>query len=265
MGNRTYYKWRPQDIQFLKDNFEQYSCKELAAMIGCSEYGVKRKRYDLKIVKSKEALSRLYKRPNAGQFTKGSNPLNTLHDKAVTSRIDNKGNIYKWIRLSKAKWQMLHVYLWLTSGREIPAGHIVVFKDGNRDNCVLSNLQLMTRGQSLRINRKSYLVKKGEKIVKKKETVIRHKAIKKEVIKKVRVWKQKKQRIIEKKKQISKPIIPVPKKTVEKKFKFLMVDYNSLQRVKIDAKTSIYIKAGEDPEAARVKYLTTYKKALCLK
>ena len=149
--------WTKKDEQFLIDNFQEKSCSELALLIGCTIGGLKKKRKELKLYKTKEALSKIYSRPNAGQFAKGNEPLNTLHDKAVTERIDKNGNRYKWIRLSKANWQLLHVYLWLEAGNTIPENHIVVFKDKNSSNCTLENLELITRSENLRRNRKKYL------------------------------------------------------------------------------------------------------------
>lgn len=41
----------------------------------------------------------------------------------------------------------LHRRIWIERRGPIPAGHTIVFKDGDRSNCRLSNLQLMPRRQ----------------------------------------------------------------------------------------------------------------------
>jgi len=89
------------------------------------------------------------------QFKKGHLPKNTLYDGAIRIRVDHKrrgGKQYKWIRISRNKWEMLHVHIWKKAGREIPNGMILSFKDGNPLNTVLSNLKLMTRKQNLERN-----------------------------------------------------------------------------------------------------------------
>ena len=42
--------------------------------------------------------------------------------------------------------------------------------------------------------------------------------------------------------------------------KIKVVDYSEMKRIKVDSKTWIYIKPGEDETAAREKYLQTYTK-----
>lgn len=47
-------------------------------------------------------------------------------------------------------------------------------------------------------------------------------------------------------------------------FKTIHVDYTQLQTLRIDRKTTIYIKPGQDPEAAKKKFLKNYSKSLFL-
>lgn len=49
-------------------------------------------------------------------------------------------------------WPFYHRYLWEQTNGPIPAGHLVVFRDGNRQNCVIENLQLMTLADNARRN-----------------------------------------------------------------------------------------------------------------
>lgn len=86
------------------------------------------------------------------QFKKGNLPANTLEDGTITVRKDSKGNKYQWIRLAKAKWEMLHVNIWKKSNGNIPPGHIIVFKDKNPMNCVLENLEMITLAENMKRN-----------------------------------------------------------------------------------------------------------------
>lgn len=49
-------------------------------------------------------------------------------------------------------WPMLNRYLWEQAHGPIPPKHIVAFKDGKRENCVLENLELITLGDNARRN-----------------------------------------------------------------------------------------------------------------
>lgn len=51
-----------------------------------------------------------------------------------------------------AVWPLLNRHLWAEAHGPIPPGHSVVFKDGNRANCVLDNLELVSRRDLMRRN-----------------------------------------------------------------------------------------------------------------
>jgi len=89
-----------------------------------------------------------------GWFKKGHLPQTTAPegDGAIRTRIDKchktgRRRHYKWIRISKAKWRMLHVVIWERQNGPVPLGHIIVFTDGNEMNCTLSNLRCISREQ----------------------------------------------------------------------------------------------------------------------
>jgi len=49
-------------------------------------------------------------------------------------------------------WKSIHVMMWETENGPVPPGHIVIFKDGNRENLVLDNFELVTRQELMRRN-----------------------------------------------------------------------------------------------------------------
>jgi len=49
-------------------------------------------------------------------------------------------------------WVPVHHIVWREAGREIPAGHALIFKDGNRSNITLDNLELISRVELMRRN-----------------------------------------------------------------------------------------------------------------
>lgn len=93
-------------------------------------------------------------KPNAGTFKKGNLPVNTLHNGAITTRIETtrsgKQTPYKWIRIAKSKWKMLHAFNWEKANGKVPKGHILIFKDGNTENCQVSNLRLISNADHMR-------------------------------------------------------------------------------------------------------------------
>ena len=72
-----------------------------------------------------------------------------------TVRTDTEG--YQRIKVREARpgeaygfgnvrvWPLLNRHLWEKAHGPIPPGHSVVFKDGNRSNCTLANLECITR------------------------------------------------------------------------------------------------------------------------
>ena len=89
-----------------------------------------------------------YMSSNATSFKSGNIPHNT---KPIgTERICAKdGFIY--IK-TESGFVLKHRWLWIQLGFEIPKGMVLCFKDGDKLNCKIDNLILMTRSELLRYN-----------------------------------------------------------------------------------------------------------------
>jgi hypothetical protein len=86
-------------------------------------------------------------------YKKGNLPHNTKFDGALSVRTDTKTQRpYLHLRLAKAKWIMLHVYMWEKENGLTPEGHIIAFADGNPANCDLNNLECITLAENMRRN-----------------------------------------------------------------------------------------------------------------
>lgn len=84
------------------------------------------------------------------RFQKGHKCFNELYDNCITIRSDTKtGRKYKWIRIAKGKWRMLHVHNWEKGNGPVPKGYLVVFKTEDTMNCDTSNLELITRAEHI--------------------------------------------------------------------------------------------------------------------
>lgn len=55
-------------------------------------------------------------------------------------------------RLSPRDWKSIHILLWEEHVGPIPIGHCVCFKDNNKQNVVIDNLELITRAERMRRN-----------------------------------------------------------------------------------------------------------------
>jgi hypothetical protein len=88
------------------------------------------------------------------QFKKGNKPHNTKFDGAIVARKDSSGVAYKYIRIEKGVWQLLHRHIWQQVHGEIPDGYLVAFKDGNTENVNIENLELISMTENMYRNSK---------------------------------------------------------------------------------------------------------------
>jgi len=88
----------------------------------------------------------------ATRFKKGHLPHNAKGAPGTITIRNHKGVELKYIKLSRAKWRPLHRHIWLEAKKEIPKGYNLVFKDGNRMNCVLENLECISNKELMARN-----------------------------------------------------------------------------------------------------------------
>ena len=100
----------------------------------------------------------LLKRPSAAgmkrtQFKKGHLPENTVPVDTISFREHANKKGYCFIKVAEPnKWEQYHRYLWVKKYGPIPAGHIIIFKDGDQKNCRIRNLKMITRAEHARRN-----------------------------------------------------------------------------------------------------------------
>jgi hypothetical protein len=168
-------RFTEKEDQFIRDNYLSIPIKRLARMMGRAEGSVTGRFRRIGLVlppalaAERKAASTFKKGcipPNKGKgmsreirekvsrtwFPSGHQPHNTKEDGMIVGRIDNTGKKYLYIREAKSKWELLHRHLWRKHHGQIPAGLIVAFKDGNSENCVIENLELIDRAQNMRRN-----------------------------------------------------------------------------------------------------------------
>ena len=98
------------------------------------------------------------KRFNAGgrsaeaRFKAGHRPANTVPVGTVVT--DSFGYLRKKIADNQGRfgWRFLHHLVWEAQHGPLPAGHIVIFKDGNRQNVALDNLACISKQANMSRN-----------------------------------------------------------------------------------------------------------------
>lgn len=77
-------------------------------------------------------------------FKKGHKPYNTAKDGEIRFR---PGVGYYFIRIAENNWEFYHRHLWKKHHGSIPEGHNILFKDGNKKNCVIENLECISNSE----------------------------------------------------------------------------------------------------------------------
>jgi hypothetical protein len=90
------------------------------------------------------------KGPNKTSFKKGAKPHNW---KPVGSRRISRDGYVEVKTQEPKKWEQLHVLVWSEENGDVPEGYCIVFKDGDKLNVGLDNLDLISRNELLQINR----------------------------------------------------------------------------------------------------------------
>ena len=88
----------------------------------------------------------------ATRFKKGNIPHNTNYD--GHERISKDG--YVEIRVRLGKYVLKHNVVWERENGKVPKGYCIWFKDGDRQNIELENLELITRAENLRRNQEGF-------------------------------------------------------------------------------------------------------------
>lgn len=90
-------------------------------------------------------------KPNSGCFQKGNQPQN--HTPVGHERIDSQHG-YIWKKVAEPnKFRLKHQLVWEKHNGVIPKGMVLWFIDGNRQNCVIENLELIKKTEQIRRNK----------------------------------------------------------------------------------------------------------------
>ena len=166
-------RWTPQEDEELKRLYPNTMAKDLAERFNCTVIQIYQKAQRLKINKDTEFLHNYYKANFKGypatQFKKGMTSWNKgkkgLQIGGVESQF-KKGQIphnfkpighrsYRdgyLVEKTEQGFKFLHILLWESVNGPVPKGLFVVFKDRNKQNLTIENLELITRAEHMRRN-----------------------------------------------------------------------------------------------------------------
>lgn len=116
-------------------------------------------------------------RTKATRFKKGQKSHNDVFDIGdISIRGDHtyrNNRRVQWIKLSRTKWQELHVYNWEQKYGPVPKGHCLWFKDGNSLNADVENLELISRRENVKRNSGHHLPSELKETIKLKNKLKR--------------------------------------------------------------------------------------------
>jgi len=156
-----------EQIQFLRDNYPKLTQPELAKAFNdefdqsrtkkaiaetCKRKGIKSGRNG-RFEKGNKPWTTGTKglvKSNSGNFKKGPRP--ELRAEIGHERIDKNGYIWKKVEQPN-KFRLKHQLVWEEHKGEIPKGMVLWFIDGNRQNCIIENLELVSRQEQVRRNK----------------------------------------------------------------------------------------------------------------
>ncbi|MBD3611008.1 MAG: HNH endonuclease [Hydrogenovibrio crunogenus] len=168
MGSNQHKPYTKDQIKFLRDNYSKMSGKKLTAAFNenfksnrtvgaitgtCKREGIKSGRNG-QFAKGTQPWNTGTKgvcKANSGSFTGNSRPDNKVP--IGHQRVDAK-NGYIWEKVEHPnKFRLKHQLVWEEQNGKIPDGMVLWFIDGNRQNCVISNLELIKKTEQLRRNK----------------------------------------------------------------------------------------------------------------
>lgn len=159
-------KWTEEMADFVRKNVKNRYYKDLAEMLNkrfgvnfnadnvstwCLRHGIRNgidgriKKGNIPHNKGKKVKPETYAKMQGTMFVKGHRPHNWRP--TGSERLNADG--YWYVKVGEPKkWVLKHNLVWEQHYGKLKKGEIVVFLDGDKNNCAIKNLQKITRRQS---------------------------------------------------------------------------------------------------------------------
>lgn len=164
--------WSPQDDDDLRRLYPTNEIRALMQIFGRAEKSIAARAHRLGLTKAEG-----YEPPRRGMFESGLVPWNKgkphpTRGRAVETQFKKGRKPHTWVPIGhervsrdgilerkvqdathpKDNFRSVHSLIWEEHHGPIPEGHIVRFKDGNKRNFDLDNLELVTRAENMHRN-----------------------------------------------------------------------------------------------------------------
>lgn len=179
MSKRKCKMWTEEELQYLRENFSTSLTKDIAECLHRNFVYVGYKARKMGLRKDPQFIMKtnMDSLALAAKFVKGRIPFNKgkpRREWMSQEKIDKqschafkKGHMpwtshpvgyeavrdgYLKVKVAKKRRMVLkHRWVWEQAHGMIPKGNLIIFRDGNRMNCDLSNLQMVTRAEAMRM------------------------------------------------------------------------------------------------------------------
>lgn len=165
-------KFTAEEDQFILDNYLEIPLKRISKNLGRAESSARQRLHLLgfkvppEIIekfkkesyyqkgrvpenKGKKMSLEMYEKCKPTMFKKGFIPHNTKYDGA--ERISKDGYVEK--RVSVGKYKLKHRIIWEEENGPIPKGFLIIFKDKDKLNFDIDNLEMISKGENAIRNR----------------------------------------------------------------------------------------------------------------
>lgn len=173
----SYTKWTPELDAKVIELYTRKTNSELAKLLKTTKGAIKARAFKLRLLKDPKFWHASFsdgrfkpgqtpmnkgkkwseymplesqKKSRMTQFKKGNMPPN--HKPVGSTRKESKDGYILEKVAEPNKWELKHRLVWKEHNGEIPKGYNVQFKDGNRLNCNISNLYLISRKKQMEHN-----------------------------------------------------------------------------------------------------------------
>lgn len=176
--------WSAAEIAMLRQRYPHELARAIAEDLSRPLHQVHSKANALGLVKAPEFFIGTESgrfdgtRGSSSRFSKGNRPWNTgmkglkVGGRAAETQFKRGSKPHTWMPIGSERirsdgylerkmtdtgypprdWVTIHTLLWQEHHGEIPAGHVVVFKDRDKTNIQLDNLELISRAEMCRRN-----------------------------------------------------------------------------------------------------------------
>lgn len=265
--------WTQNQLDKYLEQWKVCTNKQLSAIYGISERNVNYLNTRFNLKKSKEYKSEIYRLTYVNTVATRKKRKDAKSVGEIVTRKNANGKNLAYI-LTDNGWQRLHVYNWQQAGNEIPTGYVLYFKDRNPENCEVDNLELRTRADVANENRDGFYSKNPTKKFLKSLTPPQRRQYytqtkeQKKIEREQRKEQKKLDRIKEQEAKRKERIEKSKRSNVEREWQAASkrnrtvkrladrpLDLSSKIAVKLDHRTTVYVKPGTDIEMIRKQYL----------